>query len=187
MKSLSVLLSVAVCCVLVLVSQAQDDLQTSSSDFYQTQWEEYYNQLAESESVQSPTTSNKTPEFLSYINKNVIKNKQDLFDGMDNSMVSMGASMISAVVALGALAYAFTLEARILTNDARSLSTCSALDTITKATLSSITSVTEADCTWTTTDADQTEANLVACINVAVSDINTKLVTAINAYGNPTC
>ena len=40
------------------------------------------------------------------------------------NMVSMGASMISAVVALGALAYAFTLEARILTNDARSLSTC---------------------------------------------------------------
>ena len=39
-------------------------------------------------------------------------------------MVSMGASMLSAVVALGALAYAFTLEARILTNDARSLSTC---------------------------------------------------------------
>ena len=38
-----------------------------------------------------------------------------------------------------------------------------------------------------TTDADQTEANLVACINVAVSDINTKLVTAINNYGNPTC
>ena len=38
-----------------------------------------------------------------------------------------------------------------------------------------------------TTDSDQTEANLVACINVAVSDINTKLVTAINNYGNPTC
>ena len=43
------------------------------------------------------------------------------------NMVSMGASMISAVVALGALAYAFTLEARILTNDARSLSTCEAV------------------------------------------------------------
>ena len=35
--------------------------------------------------------------------------------------------MLSAVVALGALAYAFTLEARILTNDARSLSTCEAV------------------------------------------------------------
>ena len=41
--------------------------------------------------------------------------------------VSMGASMVSAVVALGALAYALTLEGRILTNDARSLSTCNAV------------------------------------------------------------
>ena len=43
------------------------------------------------------------------------------------NMVGMGASMISAVVAVGALAYALTLEARILTNDARSLSTCEAV------------------------------------------------------------
>ena len=41
--------------------------------------------------------------------------------------VSMGASVMSAVVALGALAYALTLEAKILTNDARSSSTCSAV------------------------------------------------------------
>ena len=40
------------------------------------------------------------------------------------NMVGMGASMLSAVVAVGALAYALTLEARILTNDARSYSTC---------------------------------------------------------------
>ena len=132
-------------------------MQTSSSDFYQTQWEEYYNQLAEAESVESPTTYNKNSDFLSLVHKNALKDKQDLLGlgGMDVSisysttffkylfvgkwlgkqlficsfflktgMVSMGASMLSAVVALGALAYAFTLEARILTNDARSLSTC---------------------------------------------------------------
>ena len=40
------------------------------------------------------------------------------------TMISMGASVTAAVVAIGALAYALTLEGRILTNDARSLSTC---------------------------------------------------------------
>ena len=39
----------------------------------------------------------------------------------------MGASVTAAVVAIGALAYALTLEGRILTNDARSLSTCNAV------------------------------------------------------------
>ena len=43
------------------------------------------------------------------------------------TMISMGASVTAAVVAIGALAYALTLEARILTNDARSASTCSAV------------------------------------------------------------
>ncbi len=43
------------------------------------------------------------------------------------TMISMGASVTAAVVAIGALAYALTLEGRILTNDARSLSTCSAV------------------------------------------------------------
>ena len=47
------------------------------------------------------------------------------------TMVSMGASVASAVVALGALAYALTLEAKILTNDARSSSTCSAVSFLT--------------------------------------------------------
>ena len=63
-------------------------MQTSSSDFYQTQWEEYYNQLAESESVQSPTTSNKNPDFLNILNKYAIKNKQDFLgiEGMDVSI-----------------------------------------------------------------------------------------------------
>ena len=61
-------------------------MQTSSSDFYQTQWEEYYNQLAEAESVESPTTYNKVPDFASLINKNAIKNKQDFLAGMDVSI-----------------------------------------------------------------------------------------------------
>ena len=43
------------------------------------------------------------------------------------TMISMGASVTAAVVAIGALAYALTLEGRILTNDARSLSTCNAV------------------------------------------------------------
>merc|ERR1711894_46828 len=144
---------------------------------YQTNYDAYYNQDVQQQGD--------AIDFLSQ--QGLIKDKQDLFGGMDMTMVSMGASVASAVVALGALAYALTLEAKILTNDARSSSTCSALNTITSASLSSISSVTTSDCTWSTTDADQTEANLVACINVAVSDINTKLVTAINTYGNPTC
>ena len=65
-----------------------EDLQTSSSDFYQTQWEEYYNQLAEAESVESPTTYNKNSDFLSLVHKNALKDKQDLFGlgGMDVSI-----------------------------------------------------------------------------------------------------
>ena len=155
--------------------------------------------------------------------------------------VSMGASVMSAVVALGALAYALTLEAKILTNDARSSSTCSAVSLLSyllvymqcfqfhslkilsffSSILSQVPpfqvfqvlqhlivpgkklfllllildyllSCFNTFCYFdfifrSTTDSDQTEANLVACINVAVSDINTKLVTAINNYGNPTC
>jgi len=188
MKSFAVLvsLSVAVCCV--WVSQAQEDLQTSSSDFYQTQWEEYYNQLAEAESVESPTTYNKNSDFLSLVHKNALKDKQDLLGlgGMDTGMVSMGASMLSAVVALGALAYAFTLEARILTNDARSLSTCETLSTITKATLTDVPAVATTDCTIATAGSP-TQAEILACINALRTDVNTNLVTAINAYGNPTC
>ena len=52
--------------------------------------------------------------------------------------VSMGASVMSAVVALGALAYALTLEAKILTNDARSSSTCSAVSLLSYELSSSI-------------------------------------------------
>ena len=63
-------------------------MQTSSSDFYQTQWEEYYNQLAEAESVESPTTYNKNSDFLSLVHKNALKDKQDLLGlgGMDVSI-----------------------------------------------------------------------------------------------------
>ena len=43
------------------------------------------------------------------------------------TMISMGASVTAAVVAIGALAYALTLEGRILTNDQRSSSTCQAV------------------------------------------------------------
>merc|ERR1711953_145984 len=142
---------------------------------YQTSYDDFYNQDVQQQE-----------DAIDFLSQG-LKDKQDLIGGMDMTTVSMGASVMSAVVALGALAYALTLEAKILTNDARSSSTCSALNTITSASLSSISSVTTSDCTWSTTDADQTEANLVACINVAVSDINTKLVTAINNYGNPTC
>ena len=65
-----------------------EDLQTSSSDFYQTQWEEYYNQLAEAESVESPTTYNKNSDFLSLVHKNALKDKQDFLGlgGMDVSI-----------------------------------------------------------------------------------------------------
>ena len=63
-------------------------MQTSSSDFYQTQWEEYYNQLAEAESVESPTTYNKNSDFLSLVHKNALKDKQDFLGlgGMDVSI-----------------------------------------------------------------------------------------------------
>ena len=40
------------------------------------------------------------------------------------TMISMGASVTAAVVAIGALAYALTLEGIILTNNQRSLNTC---------------------------------------------------------------
>ena len=63
------------------------DISEDLPDFYQTQWEEYYNQLAEAESVESPTTYNKVPDFASLINKNAIKNKQDFLAGMDVSIL----------------------------------------------------------------------------------------------------
>ena len=70
------------------IRSISEDLQTSSSDFYQTQWEEYYNQLAEAESVESPTTYNKNSDFLSLVHKNALKDKQDFLGlgGMDVSI-----------------------------------------------------------------------------------------------------
>ena len=128
----------------------------------------------------------------------------------------MGASVTAAVVAIGALAYALTLEGRILTNDARSLSTCNAvsflkayeyvlrtylpltkpcifnfffqLNTITSNTLTAIPAVTAAGCgnIVTTNTVDQS-ANIITCLNQIITSINANAVTPINAYGNPTC
>merc|ERR1712141_817271 len=127
-------------------------------------------------------------DAIDFLSQQGLKDKQDLFDfgGMDMTTVSMGASMVSAVVALGALAYALTLEARILTNDARSASTCSALYTITNSALTSVPAVTTSDCTVATTGSP-TVAEIIACINALRVDVNSNIVTPINAYGNPTC
>merc|ERR1711894_829869 len=104
------------------------------------------------------------------------------------TMISMGASVTAAVVAIGALAYALTLEGRILTNDARSLSTCNTLNTITSNTLTAIPAVTAAGCgnIVTTNTVDQS-ANIITCLNQIITSINANAVTPINAYGNPTC
>merc|ERR1711974_399148 len=101
-------------------------------------------------------------------------------------MISMGASVTAAVVAIGALAYALTLEGRILTNDQRPLSTCQALNTITSATLTTVPAVVAADCPIASA-GNPTQAEIIACINALRADVNTNLLTPINAYGNPTC
>ena len=66
---------------------------------------------------------------INYISITILHNffLKDIANVFQMTTVSMGASVMSAVVALGALAYALTLEAKILTNDARSSSTCSAV------------------------------------------------------------
>ena len=55
------------------------------------------------------------------------------------------------------------------------------LSTITKATLTAVPAVTTTDCTGTT------QQNIIDCVNALRTDLNANLVTAINAYGNPTC
>merc|ERR1712223_1181288 len=83
-----------------------------------------------------------------------------------NFLSNFAASVTAAVVAIGALAYALTLEGRILTNDARSLSTCNALNTITTATLTAVPAVTAAGCgNIVTTDTVDQSANIITCLN----------------------
>ena len=60
------------------------------------------------------------------------------------------------------------------------------LSTITKATLTDVPAVATTDCTIATAGSP-TQAEILACINALRTDVNTNLVTAINAYGNPTC
>ena len=60
------------------------------------------------------------------------------------------------------------------------------LNTITSNTLTSVPAVTTTDCTIATT-GDPTVAEIIACINALQTDINSNIVTPINAYGNPTC
>merc|ERR1712001_402919 len=93
-------------------------------------------------------------EALNFLSNFAVSEKQS-FDDM--TMISMGASVTAAVVAIGALAYALTLEGRILTNDARSLSTCNTLNTITSNTLTAIPAVTAADC------VGNTQQNIIDC------------------------
>ena len=47
--------------------------------------------------------------------------------------------------------------------------------------LTAVPAVAAADCPG----ANQND--IIACVNAAVTDINTNIITAINAYGNPTC
>merc|ERR1711994_283359 len=148
-------------------------------DQYQTAYDTsgYYEQDA--------TATQYDNEALNFLSNFAVTEKQSIDD---MTMISMGASVTAAVVAIGALAYALTLEGRILTNDARSLSTCNALNTITSNTLTAIPAVTAAGCgnIVTTNTVDQS-ANIITCLNQIITSINTNAVTPINAYGNPTC
>ena len=49
--------------------------------------------------------------------------------------------------------------------------------------LTAVPAVAAADCPITTA----TQAEILACINALQADVNTNIITAINAYGNPTC
>merc|ERR1712038_1570312 len=146
-------------------------------DQYQTAYDTsgYYEQDA--------TATQYDNEALNFLSNFAVAEKQSIDD---MTMISMGASVTAAVVAIGALAYALTLEGRILTNDARSLSTCNALNTITTATLTTVPAVAAANCPIATAGSP-TQAELLACINALRTSVNTNLVTPINAYGNPTC
>ena len=60
------------------------------------------------------------------------------------------------------------------------------LNTITQSTLASVPAVSTSDCSIATAGSP-TQAEIIACINALQIDINSNLVTPINAYGNPTC
>ena len=56
--------------------------------------------------------------------------------------------------------------------------------------LTAVPAVAAADCQITIGNGQitaATQAEILACINALQADVNANLVTAINAYGNPTC
>ena len=54
--------------------------------------------------------------------------------------------------------------------------------------LTAVPAVAAADCPITNgAITAATQAEILACINALRADVNANLVTAINAYGNPTC
>ena len=116
--------------------------------------------------------------------------------------VALLAGVTAALIAVGAVIYGSTLDRRLA-------STCSTvscwililwkyleyfqnfififqLNTITSGVLNAVPAVTNADCPIVAA-GNPTNAEILACVNAAVTDINTNIITAINAYGNPTC
>jgi len=169
MKSIVLSLSSVFCCVLVVRSQEH-------ADNYQTNWEDYYNHVEH----QPVTSTNNKQEFLNFLSQYAIKNKQDLFGGladMDMPMVAMGTSAVAGVIAAASLAYALTLESRLIALNADKSSLCT--------TVKAFTSLTRTAATGTSaSQAVGTDSSLTAN---TVEGRNYAFLTSFTSVSAPTC
>jgi len=157
----------------VLVVQSQQD---ESPYEYQTIADTHYNQ---------DWTTN---EQESYHVPSFNEEKNDLFADMDMNYMAMGAAGVSSVIAIGALAYALSLEARILalaatqsSLDTEQTNVCNAIKSFTSLTRTAatggnvlVTGTGTSDCTTAV------GFNSVECRNQA-------FITSFTAVAAPTC
>jgi len=166
----------------VLVAQSQQD---DSPYEYQTIYDTNYN----SEDWTSNTQESYKFPQESYHAPSVNQEKNDVFADMDMNMVAMGAAGVSSVIAVGALAYALSLEARILalastqsTIDTEQTAICTAVKSFTSLTRTAASGATAAGAGQMLLDGDCTgaAANTVECRNQG-------FLTSFVAVGAPTC